>query len=106
MKKLATILIAILGVILTLSIVPKSHAWTTLSSPYDTYTIGPKGDFVLTHIAYESACLLSMNVTLNQPRDIFIKDDVIYIADTGNKRILSVTLDGQTEVLITGLVEP
>src|SRR5690606_36452546 len=64
------------------------------------------GDFVLTQTAYEPAGLLSMNVTLNQPRDIFIKDDVIYIADTGNKRILSVTLDGQTEVLITGLVEP
>ncbi|HLT00461.1 MAG TPA: YIP1 family protein [Acholeplasma sp.] len=106
MKKLATILIAILGVILTLSIVPRSNAWTTTGAPYDTYTIGPKGDFVLTQTAYEPAGLLSMNVTLNQPRDIFIKDDVIYIADTGNKRILSVTLDGQTEVLITGLVEP
>ena len=34
------------------------------------------------------------------------KDDIIYIADTGSKRIVKMDLDGHYQVLITGLNEP
>lgn len=106
MKKLFTILMMLSLVFITISLQSKSEAVTITSAPYDTYTIGPNGDFVLTQTAYEPAGLLNMSTTLNQPRDVYIKDDVIYIADTGNKRILSVSTDGVTNVLVTGLNEP
>lgn len=53
--------------------------------PYKTYTIGLDGDLVQTATAYEGTFIL--NEDFSGPRDIFIKNDKVYIADTGNKRI-------------------
>jgi len=78
----------------------------TNSAPYNTFTIGPSGDLVLTQTAYEPAGILAMDAALNQPQDMYIKDDYIYIADTGNKRILKTDLSGNIDILLTGLGEP
>lgn len=54
--------------------------------PYNTYSIGLRGELVHTATAYESTFIL--NRGFNSPDDIYIDDqDVVYIADTGNGRI-------------------
>lgn len=106
MKKITIIILLLTLALLTTMLIPKTDAVTITSAPYETWTLGPNGDFVLTQTAYEPAGILMMSATLNQPRDIYIKDDIIYIADTGNQRIVRVTLDGTTEVIVGGLNEP
>ncbi|QMS85064.1 hypothetical protein [Candidatus Xianfuyuplasma coldseepsis] len=53
--------------------------------PYRTYTIGLESSLVRTATAYEGTFIL--NEGFSAPQDIFILDDVVYIADTGNGRI-------------------
>ncbi|MFA6801798.1 MAG: hypothetical protein WCR19_06780, partial [Acholeplasmataceae bacterium] len=81
-------------------------AVTTQAVPYETYTIGPKGRRVLTQTAYAPAGYFNTDYTLNSPEDIYIKDDYVYIADTGNKRILKVDQDGHAIEFATGLNAP
>lgn len=82
------------------------EAVTTQAVPYETYTIGPKGQKVLTQTAYEPAGYFNTGYTLNSPEDMFIKNDYIYIADTGNHRILKVDQNGNSVELITDLNQP
>jgi len=55
------------------------------TTPYNTYTVGLDGNLVRTATAYEGTFVLNRN--FSSPEDIFIRDDIIYIADTGNARI-------------------
>ncbi len=106
MKKITIIILLLTLSLLTTVLIPRTSAVTITSAPYDTWTIGPDGGFVLTQTAYEPAGILMMSTTMSQPRDIYIKDDIIYVADTGNQRILRVALDGTTDIIVTGLSEP
>lgn len=49
-----------------------------------------------------------LNLELNQPQDLYILDDIMYIADTGNKRVLKIEIEtGKlTEIGIDLLVSP
>jgi len=97
MKKASILILLILFTFLFNSI--ESNAVTTSSAPYETYTIGPNGRYILTQTAYEPSGYLSLqNYTLKNPEDMFIRDDYIYIADTGNKRILKLDLNHQVSV--------
>ena len=60
----------------------KVHAQT----PYLTWTQGPNGWMVYTQDAYEPGMVL--NVGLRSPEDLFVYEDKLYVADTGNARIL------------------
>ncbi|HKL60827.1 MAG TPA: YIP1 family protein [Acholeplasma sp.] len=84
----------------------KAATLNQTSAPYETFTIGPNGKKIKTQTAYEPAGILNQGFNLNGPEDMFIKDDIIYIADTGSKRIVKMDLDGHYQVLITGLNEP
>lgn len=103
MKK---ILLTLLSLILMVVLIPnvKVSADSQTSAPYDTYTTGPNGRIIKTQTAYEPAG--TIKIGLRSPEDLYLKDDIIYIADTGNKRILKYHLDGTTEVIITNLSEP
>ena len=81
-------------------------AVTTQSVPYETYTIGPQGRRVLTQTAYEPAGYFNTSYTLNNPEDLYIKDDYVYVADTGNQRILKIDQEGQAFEVITDLNAP
>lgn len=55
-------------------------------APYQTWTQGPNGWLVHTQDAYEPGLLL--NPGLKGPEDLFVHGGKLYVADTGNARIL------------------
>ncbi len=61
--------------------------------PYITWTQGPGGYVVDTQTAYSAEEVL--NYSLSTPEDFYIADDqTMYICDTGNSRIVTVSPDG------------
>jgi DNA-binding beta-propeller fold protein YncE/uncharacterized membrane protein (GlpM family) len=71
-------------------------------APYITITRGPDGYFVGTQTAYEPDELIT--VPMNSPEDLFVDDATgkIYIADTGNARILVIDKNGNTYTIGEG----
>src|SRR5690606_38117425 len=96
------VFILLIGMIL----IPETSAVIISSAPYQTYTIGPEGELVITQTAYEPAGTISISTTLNNPNDMFMKDDLLYVADTNHQRIISIYETGVVNELITGLQEP
>lgn len=66
-------------------------------APYRTYTLDGYGSINETQTAYMPYSSITKvgEEALNAPTDMMIKDDLIYIADTGNKRIIVSTLEGE-----------
>lgn len=66
-------------------------------APYKTYTLDGYGSINETQTAYMpySSIIKVGDEALNAPTDMVIKDGLIYIADTGNKRIIVSTLEGK-----------
>jgi len=62
--------------------------------PYETYTVDYEGNLTFTQTAYTPVGVLNRNVSLMNPEDIYIKDDLVYIADTGNARVAVLDYDG------------
>ena len=68
------------------------------TTPYRTFTLGVNKDLVETQTAYEPvrSMIRFGEETLNSPSDLRMgKDGNLYIADTGNKRILIVSREGE-----------
>ena len=66
-----------------------------------TYTISVDGDYVRTQEAYLASTVYMQRQGLLQPNDLFVLGDEIYIADTGNKRIVVFhTGDGSTREIV------
>lgn len=77
----------LVGIILLTQIVALPHAYATSATSY-TLTNDSKGGFVRTQDAYLPHRTIT-NLQLNKPDDIFIdKEDYLYIADTGNMRVI------------------
>ena len=98
MKKFITIL---LGFMFTLLVILSfgNHMNVLNASdgvPYDTMTLGTNSRLVYTQTAYVPYGILNEkdNVLLNAPKDMYIYDDDLYIADTGNKRVVIISTDG------------
>ena len=62
--------------------------------PYQTYTLSSSNSFIPTQTAYIPVGVLGEDLGLNAPEDIFYLDDLFYIADTGNKRVIVINLAG------------
>jgi len=58
------------------------------NSPFLSYTISGKNEWKITQDAYVVSEVLFKDLDLYYPEDIFIKDDNIYIADSGNARVV------------------
>lgn len=99
-KKAILLLVVILNFIL-LSVFSLNKA--EAASAYYTYTLNRNNELVETNEAYEAVLMLrklSDGSTLNSAKDLYIdSEDYIYIADTGNKRI--VILNPDYEVLFS-----
>lgn len=106
MKKLLLFPLIFILLIMTPFLSLRSVALTQTSAPYDTFTIGPRGRYILTQTAYEPAGFMNLSSSLNGPEDMFIKDDIIYVADTGNRRIIKIDETGLVTELVTNLNEP
>lgn len=90
MKRIAAFLLAALLLVCAL---PAQAA-----TPYRTFTLGVDGDLVETQTAYEPVRAMTRfgEETLKNPADLRMgPDGNLYIADTGNKRILVVTPEGE-----------
>ena len=77
---------------------------------YKTITVDKNGDYIETQNAYNPVGTIEKigDESLNAPSDLAISGEVMYIADTGNKRILVSDLDGELISVIGGgeLLEP
>jgi tetratricopeptide (TPR) repeat protein len=100
MKKIVFIIILCMFIFGPLQVKASS---TDPSVPYDTYTIGPEGRRIKTQTAYDPAGFVNTDVNLLQPEDMMIKDGFIYVADTGNQRVLKLNMSGELILEIKNL---
>lgn len=93
MKKIA-FLIFIFGIVLVTAV--PTHADST--SPYTTWAIGPRGFLVMTQDAYTPYDEIDLDIS--GAEDMFITEDgVIYVADTGNGRIVQLNANYEVETI-------
>lgn len=65
-------------------------------APYTTWTMGPNGGLVMTQEAYSPAA--EVDLPVSKPEDMFMtQDGVIYLADTGNSRIVKLDKNFEEE---------
>jgi hypothetical protein len=77
----------LLRILLLTSILLLTNSQVRAESPYNTWALGPGGEPVMTQDAYTPIDAVELDVS--GPEDMFITPDgSIYIADTGNGRIL------------------
>ena len=76
-------------------------------APYETFTAGPQGSIVTTQTAYMPVSRISLSGeyeygALNAPEDMIVdkSEGRVYIADTGNKRVVVTGLDGKVLTVI------
>lgn len=71
--------------------------------PYNTYSYNYWGEAVMQpHVYLYSGTINKdkMGVTLNAPKDMVIRGGYIYIADTGNSRVIRMTSEGDVNLVI------
>lgn len=100
MKKIIAALTLLLC-IFTASIPVQASEGTTYS-----YTISVDGKWIRTQDAYLPASVLMQGYGLSKPSDLFIKDNRMYIADTGKSRIVICNMkDGSKQTLGEGILK-
>lgn len=88
-KKIVFILLAIMAVFAMIGNKINSSATSATSI---TYTLDYKGNWVATQDAYLPK-LTFTEFGLNNPSDMFINDNILYLSDSGNKRVLLINTD-------------
>ncbi len=84
----------IIGILLVTAV--PTHADST--SPYTTWAIGPAGWLVMTQDAYTPYDEIDLDIS--GAEDMFITDDgVIYVADTGNGRIVKLNANYEVDTI-------
>lgn len=75
---------------------------TFADTAYKTITVDKNGEYIETQNAYNPVMTIEKigEEILNKPSDIVISGDDMYIADTGNKRIVVSSLDGTLKKII------
>lgn len=77
----------VISALLLLVILAPNQAEARESTAY-TYTISVDGEWIRTQDAYIPGQVYLKGFGMSKPSDLFIKDNIIYIADTGNGRIV------------------
>ena len=96
MKKILIIILTSLIILLTFYIptVKAENSFYENEYPYETYTVDYEGNLTFTQTAYTPVGVLNRNISLTNPEDIYIKNDLVYVADTGNSRIVVIDYSG------------
>lgn len=100
MKRVSAFILAVILITLSFSDVCRAKA----DMPYSTYSYNSWGESVYqpnTYLYTDSFGEENFGSALNYPQDMFITDNFIYIADTGNSRILKLSTDGELLLTIT-----
>lgn len=85
MKKFSKKIVMVLTIVLTMLL--STDTMTVMAGvPYYTWTIGPDGFWVPSQTAYEPG--ESIKAGFSNPEDMFVYKNRIYVADTGNSRIV------------------
>ncbi len=87
-RKLLSRAIICVVFLLTL-IVAVSPAASAYEATNYTYTISADGDWLRTQDAYLVSNVILKKAGLSSPSDMVVKNDIIYVADTGNSRVYS-----------------
>lgn len=80
--------------VVCLMITPSFTAFAESASSY-TYTPSVEDGWITTQDAYQVGSVILQELELNAPQDIFVKDGKLYVADTGNVRIVVYDLKTQ-----------
>lgn len=94
----------LLVIVLTALIMISDENIVYADMPYDTYSYNYWGEDVLQPHAYlysDSITSNEMGTTLSYPKDLFLYNEHLYIADTDNSRVLKISLTGQLILSIT-----
>ena len=71
-----------------------------------TYTISVDNEWIRTQDAYMPSKVMFRGFGLSQPSDIFISGRTIYVADSGNARVVAMNLDtGKYRILGEGILQ-
>ncbi|MBQ7278652.1 MAG: YIP1 family protein [Clostridia bacterium] len=96
-RKRTTIILSVFCALL-LAFVAVSPMFSYAETPYKTYTLSGYGDVQETqtaYLAYETLVKFG-DEAMNRPNDVYVTDDnEIYVADTGNARVLVGNLEGE-----------
>ncbi len=95
MKKIITCLLLVCVLCGLLCLPTQARSSTTYN-----YTISVDGDWIRPQDAYVPGAIYLRDMGLSTPEDIFIKDDILYVADTGNARIVAYNLTDETYTVI------
>jgi tetratricopeptide (TPR) repeat protein len=95
MRKYIITIILIMGILLSLSFEVKASNPSSYGIPYQTYTLNASNRLIPTQTAYMPVGNFGKELGLTTPEDIFYENNLIYIADTGNKRIVVSSLTGE-----------
>ncbi len=102
---IASLLVMILAAAFSLSNVTRVYG----KEPYQTYSFNFWGEDIIQPHAYLYEGALSSSgdgVSFSFPRDMFIFEDNLYIADTNNSRVLKMTSGGELLLEITEAAGP
>ena len=107
MKKLLSVLLIVLALSM---IIPAATIGASASSAYQTYTYSIEGSALYSPDAYSAEISLTssamkLDVALNKPNDIVTDvDGYVYIADSGNNRIVILNRHYESDGELTGFI--
>ncbi len=108
MKKVSRAVVIVL-IAISISVISSFsvYAQTNTGSTSYTVTLSINGDKVVSQDAYLPSSTF-LNLGLNNPQDLYVEDDTMYVADTGSKRVVRVELNSNlvTEIGVGILEEP
>lgn len=100
-RSVKAVLFLLLAALCFPSLAPEAKAQASQATSY-TYTFDDNYDFVRTQDAYLPERTIT-DLGLKTPQDLFVdQENMLYIADTGNKRIVKYNIsEGKTEGILT-----
>ncbi|MDD4076650.1 MAG: YIP1 family protein [Bacilli bacterium] len=95
MRKISIVILMLFTIFILSSVRVATAGSADYGVPYETYTLGAAGTLIPTQTAYLPVGQFGLDGDLSSPQDIFYYRDMLYIADSKNKRIVNINLSGE-----------